>query len=84
MKLGLFIFPILVFSISVFAVGASPAADDESQMLAEMMEQLSQDKAPARHERSGGWGRRGGRGGGRLWRKNIQKWKRFRPWWLRG
>ncbi|XP_039289829.1 uncharacterized protein LOC120352622 isoform X2 [Nilaparvata lugens] len=71
MKLGLFIFPILVFFISVFAVGASPAADDEAQMLAEMMEQLAQDEAPARHERSSDfWGRRGG--------------KPKKPWWWQG
>ncbi|XP_039289827.1 uncharacterized protein LOC120352621 [Nilaparvata lugens] len=53
MKLGLFIFPILVFFISVFAVGgASPAADDEAQMLEEMMDELTQAAAQARHVRS--------------------------------
>ncbi|XP_039289825.1 uncharacterized protein LOC120352620 isoform X7 [Nilaparvata lugens] len=82
MKLGLFFFPLLLLSIFVFAVGASPAADDEAQMLAEMMEQLAQDEAPARHERSSEFwgGRRGGGGGGRGWRPTYRP-NKPRPWW---
>ncbi|XP_039289831.1 uncharacterized protein LOC111043204 isoform X2 [Nilaparvata lugens] len=62
MKLGLFIFPILVSFITVFTVGASPAADDEAQMLEEMMDELSHAAAQARHVRSSeDWERSDGR-----------------------
>ncbi|NEU33309.1 hypothetical protein GN156_21690 [bacterium LRH843] len=57
-------------------------------MLAEMMEQLAQDEAPARHERSSEfWGRRGGGGGGRGWRDRLPTWlggKPKKPWWWQG
>ncbi|RZF32897.1 hypothetical protein LSTR_LSTR004288 [Laodelphax striatellus] len=55
MKLNSLLVPILLFSIFLFAVGpsnASSAADDEAQMMAEMMEQLAEKAGPGRYERS--------------------------------